>query len=132
MEDQQEITVEEEWVRPMGRNAAIWNHFKESKNDREQKKERIRVKCNHCPSIFSHSSSTSNYIRHMKCDHPSISIDVKKGSTTKGQEKSKQLNITAAFVRTKNEPLGKVSNEHLLRQCLNGKACSVIQTLSLK
>ena len=25
----------EEWVRPRGRNAAIWSHFKESKSDRE-------------------------------------------------------------------------------------------------
>ena len=51
--------TEEEWVRPRGRNASIWEHFKENRNDREQKKELIRVKCNYCPSIFNHSSSTT-------------------------------------------------------------------------
>ena len=64
----------EEWMRPRGRNAAIWSHFKESKNDREEGKADVRVKCNHCPSIFTHSSSTSNYLRHMKFNHPSIGI----------------------------------------------------------
>ena len=113
MEGQQEI-AEEEWVRPTGRNAAIWSHFKESKIDRELKKEKIRVKCNHCPSIFSHTSSTSNYLRHLKSDHPSIhaSLAVNKGSTTQGEEKSKQLSIATAFVRMKNEPLGKASIQH--------------------
>ena len=96
----------EEWVRPRGRNAAIWNHFKESKKDREEKKTDIRVKCNHCPSIFTHSSSTTNYLRHMKSNHPSIEIEPKK-DPNKG--KSGQQSIVTAFAKYKNEPLGKAS-----------------------
>ena len=127
--------TEEEWVRPTGRNAAIWSHFKESKIDRELKKEKIRVKCNHCPSMFIHSSSTSNYLRHMRSDHPSITIEVKKGATTQGQEKSKQINIATAFVKMKNEPLGKASMKHQftdISTMAKPVRCCMAQTLSFQ
>ena len=102
---------EEEWVRPKGRNAPIWNHFKENRKDREEKKETIRVKCNHCPSVFTHSSSTTNYHRHMKNDHGSIKVDEKssgsKSSST--EDKTSQPLIVNAFMKVQNEPLGKVN-----------------------
>ena len=102
---------EDEWVRPKGRNAPIWNHFKENRKDREQKKESIRVKCNYCPSVFAHSSSTTNYWRHMRNDHSSIKLDEKstgsKAPTT--EDKSRQPLIVSAFSKARNEPLGKAS-----------------------
>ena len=110
MEAQQEI--EEEWVRPSGRNAAIWNHFKENRKDREQKKKDIRIKCNHCPSMFVHSSSTTNYWRHMKSDHPSIKIEGKSGTKEQEEEKSRKPSIVSAFMKAKKEPLGKASAQY--------------------
>ena len=110
---------EEEWARPSGRNSTIWNHFKESKKDREQKKETIRVKCNYCPSTFVHSSSTHNYWRHMRKDHPTIKID-EKASGSKDESssdpdpyqgatgKARQQLITNSLFNARNEPLKKV------------------------
>ena len=96
---------DEDWVRPRGRNAPIWEHFKENKKDREEKKEIIRVKCNHCPSIFNHSSSTTNYIRHMNSHHPGL---LKTEEKTESQT-SKQPLIASVFPRVENEPLKKAS-----------------------
>ena len=70
-----EIEYDEQgWIRPEGKNAAIWNHFRENILDRLQKRETIRVKCIHCPSIFTHTSSTTNYWRHMRTKHESIKL----------------------------------------------------------
>ena len=61
---------EEDWVRPPGRKASIWDHFKESRRNGEQNPENLRVKCNHCNAIFhKNSRSTSNFLRHLRRIH---------------------------------------------------------------
>ena len=104
MEDKEQ-DKEEDWVRPSGRNAKVWNHFKENRRDREEKKEIIRVKCNHCPSIFNHSSSTTNYIRHMKSHHEDLLTHEEKTES----HTSKQPSIANIFAKVEAEPLKKAS-----------------------
>ena len=51
------------WMRLSGRRSKVWKHFRVNRNDR------TRVKCDHCPSVFTYSSSTTDFWRHLDSAH---------------------------------------------------------------
>ena len=51
------------WMRLSGRRSKVWKHFRANRNDR------TRVKCDHCPSVFTYSSSTTDFWRHLDSAH---------------------------------------------------------------
>ena len=51
------------WMRLSGRRSKVWKHFRANRSDR------TRVKCDHCPSVFTYSSSTTDFWRHLDSAH---------------------------------------------------------------
>ena len=100
---------ESPWIRQDKKRSWVWSHFKVDKNDK------TRIKCDHCPTIYKHSSSTTDLIRHLASAHhikkPGTEAEpVDKGaSATEALNTSNQPGIRAAFAKKATEPLDLVS-----------------------
>ena len=107
-----------DWARPVGRNSEIWKHFSECVSDREAKKEKIRVRCNHCPALFTYCSSTSNFWRHMKKEHEEILTNKKdtRGDPEVGPSSKSQPLISAVLLKMEKQTRAMVSKINTYRQ----------------
>ena len=99
-----EDETETVWMRLPGRRSKVWKHFKADRNDKS------RVKCDHCPSVFTYSSSTTDFWRHLDSAHPEIG---KSGAQAAGTSQPSstlldQPNIRTAFAKIQNDPQDKV------------------------
>ena len=101
-----------DWARPVGRNSEIWDHFSECVSDRDAKKEKIRVRCNYCPAMFTYCSSTTNFWRHTRKEHPGKLSKKKEGSggdSDAGPSSKSQPLISTVFVKIAKETRAMVS-----------------------
>ena len=88
-----------EWTRPVGRNSVVWEHFEENSKDRKNKADKIRVRCLHCPALFTYSGSTTNQWRHMRVQHPQIKLGGQNEESEKPTSSgSKSISAMANFL----------------------------------
>ena len=77
------------WVRPKGKNADVWDHFKLSYD-------KATVKCDYCNKIYKNCNATTSLKRHLVNQHPFT-------QSKKGGESSKKSvdkpSIEDAFAR---------------------------------
>ena len=96
------------WMRLPGRRSKVWKHFKADRNDKS------RVKCDNCPSVFTYSSSTTDFWRHLDSAHPEIGKSGAQAAGTSQPSSTKapldQPNICTAFAKIQNDPQDKVFN----------------------
>ena len=96
-----------QWIQ-VNKRSWVWSHFKIDKNDK------TRVKCDQCPRIYKHSSSTTDLMRHLSSVHlikkPGTGTgDGDQGAGPSGSlVSSDQPKIRNAFAKIATEPLDLV------------------------
>ena len=91
------------WMRLSGRRSKVWGHFKADRNNK------TRVKCDHCPSVFSYTSSTTDFWRHLgSAHHIGKSGDEAASKPPTSKTPLEQPNIRNAFAKLPKDPQDKV------------------------
>ena len=105
MSDEMSQSENTQWIR-VDKRSWVWSHFKINKNDK------AGVKCNECPAIYKHSSSTTDLIRHLASAHgikkPGTENESWESASSGSFISSNQPGIRNAFAKVGKEPLEKV------------------------